>query len=61
MGFRQGEERSVDRVGADRLLEGFHFPSLVGDARIHSLNVEEECVGDRKITLHRREWRPDRR
>ena len=52
VGFRQYEERSVDGVGVDRLLKGFDLPTLVTNYRVHSLDVEEEGVGDRRRFLH---------
>ena len=42
----------MDGVGVDRLLKGFDLPTLVTDTRVHSLDVEEKGVGDRRRFLH---------
>ena len=42
----------MDRVGVNRLLEGFDLPTLVNNTRVHSLDVKQEGVGDREILSH---------
>ena len=48
MSFRQDKKRSMKRAGGNILLDRLYLPTLIFDAWVHTLDVQQEGGGDRE-------------